>query len=422
MLKDKIDVITEELGQTFEEAQNSLVYQSQKQLERYIKDPNWMVKQYAANGKFKINLLQLAKKELRTINQTYERAFRTGLKKANQPINEEAIKRLLIIKQQNAEMMAALANQVYQAHKKFIARINLAPGQTQEIAPLDRTNAIYNQICKVMSSKEAQDEYKAVYKDGKKFTFKSYMEMNARTTMMQELAQQQMEAAVNNGDVFFLCNCFEDCRPSHISYQGKVYFDERYREMGFDEKTINKIEEAIASRGMVSRQSVEDQEPYLGNTPNCRHEFASVPIEDVISMTDTQLLKENNMLVAKATTEKYKLSQQQRAYERKIRAYKFNIEQSKQLIANAPKGADTSDITAKLEHDKEMLKKYYGNIRTLIKEHPSMERDYNRESVRIIREDLGARRNNNIQESLTPDRTKKALDELTEISRRKSNR
>lgn len=422
MLKDNVDIITEELGQTFEEAQNTLVYNSQRQLERYIRDPNWMTKQYVARGRFKINLLQLAKKELRAINQSYEKAFAVSLKRAKMPASEESIKRLAKIKKQNAEMMAALANQVYQAHTRYIARINLEANRQIEIGGLDRTNAIYNQICEIMNSKSVMDEYKAVYRDGKKFTFKSYMEMNARTTLNQEIAQQQMEAAVNNGDVFWLCNCFEDCRPTHIDYQGRVYYDERYTEMGFDERTIQQIEQAIAARGMVSRQSVENQEPYLGNTPNCRHEFVSVPIDEVISRTDTQLLKDNNMNVARATTEKYKLSQEQRAYERKIREYKLRVEQNKQLIENAPKGANTADVTEQLRRDRVKLNNYYGKMRELIKTHPGMERDYAREQARIIREDLGARKNRNVKEPMSQARTQKALDDLTRISIEKSNR
>lgn len=422
MLKDGIEKITDDLGQSFEEAQNTLQYQSQQQLMRYVTDPNWAVKQYAARGKFKINLLGLANKQLKAINLKYEKAFRIGLKKANATPDEYALKRLEQVKMQNMAMMTQLANQVYQAHLRFINKIQFAPDGTYEIGKLDRTNFIYNEICKVLSTKEAQQEYRAVYKDGKKFSFASYMEMNARTTLNQEIAQQQMEAAANNGDVFWLCNCFEDCRPSHIQYQGKVYYDERWESFGFDDETKKKIEQAIAERQMVSRQSVENEDPWLGSSPNCRHEFAAVPIEDVISMSDTQLLKNNNMIVAHATEEKYKLSQEQRSYERKIREYKYKVEQNKELLKNAPAGADNKSIESSIERDKQYLNKYYKKIRTLIKEHPNMERNYDRESVKIVNADLGAKFNRNKQVPMTAGQRQKAMDSLTQISIEKGNK
>lgn len=414
--KDQVEEYADDLGQTFEEAQNTLAYEAQKQLMRYITDPNWMQKQMVSRGKFKLNLLSIANRELKAINLKYEKAFRMGLKNATDKPSISALKKLEEIKRQNAVMIVQLANQIYQAHNRWVVRVEFNSNGEKEIGSLDRTNALYNEICKVMNSKEAQEEVKAVYSDGKKFTFRSYMEMNMRTTMNQEIAEQQMQAAVNNGNVFWLCNNFEDCRPSHMEYQGRVYYDERYMEMGFNEKQIAEIEKAIAERGMLSRQQVENNDPWLGNCPNCRHVFVAVPIDEVVSMTDTELLKENNMNVDHATNEKYLLSQKQRYLERRKREYRLRVENKQELLAKAPKGSDTTALQNAIERDKAYVKGYSKKIGQLVKDNPWMERDYKRENARIIREDAGARHNDNRKVSMTTEQTKKALDDLTRIS------
>lgn len=393
MIKDNIEKITDDLSQSFEEAQNTILFNSNEQLMKYITSEDWLKKQITSRGKFKIRLLGIAKKESNVINQKYDNYFRSVLKSGkNDKISQEAIERLNKIKQENKNMMILLSQSVYNSHLKFVNKINvqLQSGAVVELGKLEKTNFLKEQIAKVLNSKEAQEQVKIAYKDGKQFTFKSYMEMNARTTLSQEISNQQKESAVNNGDVFWLCNAFDDCRPSHAEYQGKVYYDERYREMGFTDKQIEEIERAIDERGMLSRQEVEEREPYLCNAPNCRHEFVSIPVSDVISMSNSELLKENNMQVAKATQQRYEASQEQRLYERKIREYKFKMQQQKAIL-----NKDSNNVEAKnlYERNKQFKNKYVAKIKNLISKNPFLERDYSRENVRILREDLGFRAN-----------------------------
>lgn len=118
---------------------------------------------------------------------------------------------------------------------------------------------------------------------------------------------------------------------------------------------------------MMSRQEVENNSPFLGNCPNCRHEFIAIPIEDVVSMSDKELLKDNNFEVSKASDEKYQNSQKQRLYERKIREYKFKVQQNKLELAHAPKGVNPEIAQKQLNHNQDMLDRYYKNIRGLVK-------------------------------------------------------
>lgn len=396
-LKDNANELIQDVSLSFEEAQNTIQYKSQEQLMRYMNDPNWITKQLQARGKFKLDLLQLGRKELKQINAKYERAFRMSLKSQDIPLNKEAVARLEQVKKQNAMMMTSLLNQIQKSHDAFISQVQFDVNGQKQIGELTQSNTLADAITNALIKRDATEEVKIVYTtknaDGtnKAFrlvSFKAYGEMNARTTINQEIGKQQMESAVNNGDVFWLCNSFEDCRPSHIEYQGKVYYDERYKEMGFNEEQLEKIEQAISERGMLSRQSVEENEPYLCNCPNCRHEFISVPVEDVISMSNKELLKENNMEVTHATEKNYQLSQIQRGYERKIRSQKFELEESKKILDKAP---NNQQALLNYNKQKRKLDNSYKNIRQLIKDNPFLERDYQRENARILREDLGYR-------------------------------
>lgn len=394
MLKDGLDEITQDLGLSFEEAQNTLHLKARLQLLSYMNDKNYLTKQLQARGKFKLSLLRIANEELKQINAKYDKAFEKASKQVNLKHKEQALKRLQAIKQQNQTMMLQLTEKVYQAHGTWLTQVSdRSRRATTEIGELKKSNKVYDSICDVLNTKEAQQEVGVVYSNGRVVPFKSYMEMNARTTLNQEISQQQMENAPSVGVVFWLCNSFDNCRPDHLDFQGKTYYDERYISYGLDEKTLKAVEEAIDSRNMLARQEVENNDPYLGNCPNCRHEFIAVPIEDVISMSDKELLKDNNLNVDRATEKKYATTQQQRLYERKIRDYKFKLEQAKLLKENNPTDVPNQQVERDIEHNKVMLDRYKGKIKELISNNDYLERDYARESVKILRDDLGYRAN-----------------------------
>lgn len=350
-LKDGLDDLVNPITESIEEFQNTLTLKSHEHLYKYIKSDNWLSKQIASQKDLQKSLIGIANAEAKKINQNYEEAFRLALKSGNEPISKGAIERLNKIKTDNAKMMLALTNQVYQSHQKWVNEIGLKANEKREIGKMEKSNSLFNQITDVLNSKKVEDEVKVVYKGGREVSFKTYMEMNVRTTMNQEIGKQQMEAAETLGVVFWLCNSFEDCRTQHIEFQGKVYYDERYVNYGFDAETIKQIEDAIDSREMMSRQEVENDDPFLSNCPNCRHEFMAIPIEDVIDKSDKELLEENGLNIDKATEQKYQLSQEQRLYERKIREYRLKVQQNKMELSKASYGIDTESVKKNLAHN-----------------------------------------------------------------------
>lgn len=201
-LKEGLDELVQPITNSIEEFQNTLTLVSQEHLYKYIKQDNWLSKQLASRESLKKSLVGIAKQEIGAINQNYEEAFTQALKGTDTKMTKGAVERLNQIKSDNARMMLALTNQVFQAHQRWIMQIGLQPNQSVEIGKLDKTEALYNQITKVINSTEVQDEFKVAYKNGRQVSFKAYMEMNARTTMNQEIGKQQMEAAPNLGVVF----------------------------------------------------------------------------------------------------------------------------------------------------------------------------------------------------------------------------
>jgi hypothetical protein len=383
--KKNIDKISDEVSQNYEEAVNTIQMTTNKQLLKYLKDPNYASKQSANLKKVRDKIFKISLMAANKSNKALEYYIKESLKNVDQETRTKSLERLKTMQNQNRMLSLTLFNTAYQAHQRFISEIGLKPGQTYELGSLEKSQLLYEQASKVLTSKTAEESYSVTYKNGREYSFKSYMEMNMRTTLTNEIREQQLSTAIANGEVFYISNTFPDCRPSHADLQGKIFYNEDYLSMGFDEEYIQKIEDAIASKNMVSRQSVENNEPYFCSSPNCRHEFIPVPLEDVVSMSNKELHEENNCNYTRASEEKYKNSQKQRYYERQIRAHKVKIEKYKEILEKAPKGVDTAQIKAKLNDRKETLQENYKEIRELVKNNSYLERDYTRENAKILR-------------------------------------
>lgn len=158
-------------------------------------------------------------------------------------------------------------------------------------------------------------------KKGRRYEYKSYMDMMTRTTINNEIIKNQLELNVTTKNPFWLCNFFKDCAPDHKDFQGKIYFDERYKSFGFDENKLKIIEDLIKSKKMLSIQQVKDNKPYLTTRPNCRHKFMPISINQALGNTN-ELLKKLKMTTGNYEEKQYKMSQDLRYCERNIRKYK----------------------------------------------------------------------------------------------------
>lgn len=220
--------------------------------------------------------------------------------------------------------------------------------------------------------------------------YKEYMEMQVRTTVSTEISAKQLDAGKNAKVVFYIVNEFQDCADDHADYQGKVYYDERFESFGFNDEAIKRIKSSIKARKMLSVQYVRSGKPYLTTRPNCRHTFTALSLDQVFDNTDKQIIRDLGLSTGTYKDKNYEAMQSQRANERAIRAYKARAEMNKKLYEQTKDKA----YLIQSQKDNVLMRKWQERQRQLIKSNPHLERDYRRETRKILVQDLGAKYNN----------------------------
>jgi hypothetical protein len=212
--------------------------------------------------------------------------------------------------------------------------------------------------------------------NGKNYGYKEYMEMNVRTTIQQEIGEQQLKAGEKGKVVFYIANVFGDSADDHADWQGKIYYDERYKSFGLS--NIDEISKFIRQEKLRSVQWVRDKPVYLTTRPNCRHTLTPISIQQAMNVEPNTLLNALNLKRGTYKDEKYKQTQEQRYNERMIRKYKARAE------ANEKLGYDNTQ-------DRLLVKRWQARQRRLVKANPELERDYRRETRKVLLNDLGAK-------------------------------
>lgn len=399
MNKDKIDKYVDELNKRFEELENTLQFLSYAYLLKNYKQPQfWFQKQQEDLSKFKKKVNEIAQEKLTELNEIYKNTLYLAYTQAT---NEEVVvddqSKDIIVNttnkfdelvettlNQNKLMVANLTANVVNNHITSINEIG------SKVLNLPNTEELYQQIVKSIDVHGVRDNLKVVYKNGRIVDWKVYMEMNARTTMANEITNFQVESGTKNKVVFWLCSQHSDCADDHINYQGKLYYDDNYRSFGFDLVLLNKITMFIHNKKLMSIQSVKDGKPYLTTRPNCRHYFQPVSIEKAMGTSTTQLLNDLKMNKGKGDADKYDNLVQQRYNERQIRKWKKELQKAEMGHAVNPNDERTSK---RLKYAKDKIAFWQKNQRQLLKGKDYLERDYDRETNEILVNDLGYRFN-----------------------------
>lgn len=416
MNKDTIEDLTQSLGKIYTEIQNSFITMSLKQLLKGIKNAqSWNVLQLSALRRLQEQLQQKGAIYQRALNNAYKNALLIAYAKSingevkidkdakefKVAIPDRVNKVMEKVESKNAILMKVLQSQVMDMHRNAIEKINF--GYTNnikdiknpiEISPLKRTNEVFNQIKKISETYGVENAPKVNYKTesyvSRQVTWKSYAEMNARTTLQQETGDYQLEAGASLGIVFYLCSQHSDCAKDHIDYQGKIYYDEGYSSFGFKEDILDQIEKYISSHKLKSIQSVRDNEPYLTTRPNCRHYFEPIPMMDLLegNTTPEKKLNELSMNKGKGDFEKYEALQEQRYNERMIRKWKEKRDKQELLVENSPNELKVQE-QQELDYLKNKVSEWQKRQREHLKENNYLERNYERESYKTVVEDLG---------------------------------
>lgn len=383
MIKERIDDLVDILGEQYSRIENTFVIRSSQQLMKYLEKPEeWLKKQMLSRASLKKEFIRVGREQLKVLNDKAEKVFLLSYKEVDKDVIEvteneivakdiptDVKEQIKAIKKFNSEQVLKLANQSLKTYTKRVKIID----------SLSTPDNLYENIKKQMP-KGVENGIKAVYKDGKQFTWKAYMEMNVRTTIHQEMTQHQMKVGAAVGQIFYICDSFADCAPDHADYQGKIYYNE--------EATITEeAQKYIDANGILSMQQVTNGKPYLTSRPNCRHNFHAVPISEVLTQSSDEILENEGFKFGNYKGSNYEALQKQRYNERQIRKWKMREENAQRIeketgIKNTKAINFARDKVFDWEEKQKELIRKNKNV---------LKRNEEREDAKIIVDHLGVR-------------------------------
>ena len=415
MNKDSIDDISAIINEKINEIYATAVTKANLRLLNYYKEEpsKWSKKQLNDINTLKREVSNLVKKEVKPLFSTIERSFllataiASGTFRGIDDLNAKEIKvemnkgfekQLNKLKKQVAKDINKIPTAIGNMQRNNIYKIKTSVGKDP------RLQTLYDGILK-QTELGMENAPKVTYNDGRferfedgkhihgrQVSFTSYMDMNVRTTMQHIVNEMQEEAGKDAGLIFWICSSHGDSEPIHAEFQGLIYVDEKWEDM-IDKADYDRVNNYIISNDIKTKQEVENGFPYLCTRPNCRHYFMPLSIEEVLGNSTDKLLKDKNMVKGEYDSQKYQDLQKQRYEERTIRKYKQRQEQNELALKKMPNGEEKDKLEKQLMRDKQLVKNHQAKVRTLVKEKPYLDRDYDRENPRIVKRDLGVRFN-----------------------------
>lgn len=382
MLKERIDDLVDILGEEYAQIENTFVIRNNQQLMKYLDDPEtWKKNQLMSRSKLKKEMVQVCREQLKVLNEKAEKVYLLTYKEIEKDVievteNEIVAKNIPAeVKEQirkmqkfNAREVLNLANQSLQTYTKTVRIID----------QLSTPETLYD-VVKRQVPKGIENGIKVAYQDKKEFSWKAYMEMNARTTIHQEMTQRQIEVGAKVGQVFYICDSFADSAPDHAPYQGKIYYNED-ADIGEEEQKY------IDDNQIQSMQSVMYGAPFLTTRPNCRHNFHAVPRDSVLTSSAEKILEDEGFKYGDYKGSNYEALQKQRYNERQIRKWKLKKE-------NAEKIQRETKLPQPMVRKATTKVRYWqSKQRELIADHKEvLKRQYERENARVMVDHLGVR-------------------------------
>lgn len=374
-----LDDLSSKLANEFEIIENSFITQVNTALMKGSMNGNfeeWKEKQ-------KINRIQL-KKDLEISKENCKKIVDKSLDNTLIDVNK-AITMISDIKTEKVDRVniKAIANKSIslcsdQALKNFDKSV-------AKVYKLRNQEPLFDAILK-QTQEGIENGLKIVYKNGRLVSFKSYMEMNVRTTTRQEANEYLFKASKSNGVVFYICSTFGDCADDHKHVQGKYFYDADWKSFGYDEEISKKIKQTISKYQMQSYQDVVNKKPYLTTRPNCRHTLRPVVLDDVFSKSPKEISEEYKIIKGTYHDRNYKALQRQRYNERMIRKYKTRLENNKLLYEQNP----NPKLNQLIKNDEALIKHWNQEQLKLLKKYTFLKRDRRREDNKILVQDLGA--------------------------------
>jgi len=223
-----------------------------------------------------------------------------------------------------------------------------------------------------------------VYDNGRKMTYRSYIEMSVRTEMQQNALRNLEESSEAAGIEVYIASAHADSADDHAPFQGYYYLAEgvpwkdEYDQYNFHPQY--KYLKQVKDLGFLTR-------------PNCRHYVMPVTWDQV--KQKKSMHRQLGMPNRKQNPNFYDNLQEQRRNERKIRKYKNRVNNDRLLLKNVKDDEQRAVIRGKLKKDKRLVDKWQHRQDELV-DKKFLKRDRQRERPGIIVHDMGVRKKKTI--------------------------
>lgn len=371
--------------QSNELVENNLLFLINKELYTGINNPDWLVYQLSkANNLEKVlenNLKDLNKLQ---IEEAIKEAKKSGIKDDKYfKALEESIK---------APNKALVQSAMNTFRKSCYKVIELKDYKTKIDPNLNKT--LQDSLDTVINN-NINIGLTHISFNGRLFGYKEYLENRIRTSISNEIVNQQLDHAHQTKQVFYITNYFNNAASDHYEYQGKIYYNKDFMTFDLPDETKEEIQNFINKNHLISYQDITDgtykdangKGVYLCTRPNCRHRMQPISIRQALNKTVSELQKDLHLdLGSRRTQQAYEDSQRQRYFERAIRKEKFKQMQYQSILKTNPTDAKARNY---LQKAKAKITNYGKQIDYIVQRNKGyLSRDRARENKLVVRNDL----------------------------------
>lgn len=171
-----------------------------------------------------------------------------------------------------------------------------------------------------------------------------------------------------NPRVFYLASSHNDCAKDHADYQGKIYIDEKWKDLVKDLDLKIKILQYVNANNVKTFQWVIGKPVWLITRPNCRHYMKSLTTEDVLGNSVSTLTRNHKLhtKVGKELTRTIKHPTKKEWYKKEniediIKKYKERLE-FHQALWEIEK---SQPLKRAIEKDKLLIQKWEKMLQTI---------------------------------------------------------
>lgn len=314
--------------------------------------------------------------------------------------DEEVLTSMENIKKLNAKTLDGLLKQTSIKHSKLVNELGIIATKpmvvaTTKVAAEERIKAITEAISRNINKQRGilNQPPKITYSNGREVSFRTYVEMAARTSI-QNIAVEKMNVTTDDlGIIFYLASEHPDCADDHKDYQGKIYIKNSWRSIIKQTDLVPKIERFINQKKIMTIEKVIEKPIWFSTRPNCRHYFTPITIKQALGNIEEikEKLKTKKPGSYVNVKENYKELQQQRKNEVAIRNWKDLRDKNLLLYENSKNPTVLREIK-RAEH---YIASYQAKQRELLQSNSVLVREYAREDNIGIFKDLGTSKKNN---------------------------